>query len=297
MTRDLRALKAAVPLPELVRETHDINRSGKVLCPVHDDHNPSCHIYPERFRCYACGARGDALDWLELVHNVGTVEAVKELERRAGEYVPPVAPKAAPKPRKASLRPLEPHVLRRHHQLAARLDRVPTAMEGRGFTLDDLQHLGFAASGDDAVFPVLSPDGLILALKKRWAIPRVKERYRYVTKGHGMPAWCSPGFLQQSRVLVVEGELNAMACWLAAPELGLMGVAGTGCDLHLEALRGRTVYVYADGDEPGQAARSRWALEALVSEARDVFLLDPWTVDACEFATLYGRTTLREWLL
>ncbi len=91
MSVDLQSLKAAVLLLELVTETYDIDRAGKVLCPVHDDHTPSCHIYRDGFKCYSCGAHGDALDWLEAVHNLSTAEAIRELERRAGGYIPPVS--------------------------------------------------------------------------------------------------------------------------------------------------------------------------------------------------------------
>ena len=295
MSADLQSLKAAVPFPELVSETHDVDRAGKVLCPTHADTRPSCHIYPDGFRCYSCRAHGDHIDWLKQVHGLDTAEAIRELERRAGGYVPPVAERpvkvSRPKP---TFRPVDAKVLEAHHRRAAQLDRVPAAMEGRGFSPDDLEYLGFAAYADDAVFPITGPDGLILALKRRYAEPRDGQRYRYVTSGHGCPAWCSPGFLKSQEVLVIEGELNAMACLLARPELAVMGAAGTNGPLHLEALRGRTVYIYADGDEPGQKARDRWAAQALSAGAAKVFALDPWPMDACDLAGRYGREKLSE---
>ena len=40
----------------------DENPGGKILCPFHDDHNPSCHVYPggddPHYHCFACGAHG-----------------------------------------------------------------------------------------------------------------------------------------------------------------------------------------------------------------------------------------------
>ena len=44
--------------------------SGKVRCPFHDDTNPSCHIYDDHYHCFACGAHGDAIDWLREVEGL-----------------------------------------------------------------------------------------------------------------------------------------------------------------------------------------------------------------------------------
>lgn len=298
MSADLRTLKAAVPLPEIVTETHDIGRDGKTLCPVHEDHTPSCHIYPDVFKCYSCGAHGDAVDWLEHVHGLSTAEAIRELERRAGGYVPPAAERRPAPPRRTTVyKPVDENVLEAHHRRAAQLDAVPAAMKGRGFSLDDLKVLQIAAYGPDAVLPIPGPDGQVLALKGRYAEPGDGPRYRYTTPGHGTPAWCSPDFLEAHQVLVVEGELNGAACWLAAPELAVMGTAGTGGALHLDSLRGRTVYVYADGDDPGQRARDKWAAQALEAGALKVYVLEPWLADACDLAGRNGRAALRERLI
>jgi DNA polymerase I-like protein with 3'-5' exonuclease and polymerase domains len=53
---------------------------GKVLCPFHDDHNPSCHIYDDGFKCFVCGAHGDAIDWLRETEDLTFQEAVEALE-------------------------------------------------------------------------------------------------------------------------------------------------------------------------------------------------------------------------
>lgn len=83
-----------------------------------------------------------------------------------------------------------------------------------------------------------------------------------------------------------------MASWLARPDLGVMGVAGAKAAIYTEGLRGKTVYVYADGDEVGLEARTRWAKQAVEAGAAKVFILEPWEVDACDIAGLYGRNEL-----
>ena len=297
---EVAALKAAITFAELVSETHEFGRNGKVLCPVHDDRNPSCHIYPDSFYCFSCGACGDAVDWLEAVYHLSTAEAIRELERRAGGAVAATLtlPRALVKAAKPThvFKPVAPEVLERHYRQAAQLRRVPLSMEGRGFTLADLQKLGFRAEGDDALFPVFDSNGIILNIKRRKAQPKTKNDRYTGLKGHGSPAWCSPNFLSCDEVLVIEGELNAMACSLARHDLGVMGVAGTSGSLHLDALKGRTVYVYADDDEVGREARDKWAAQTQGAGAGKVYTLDPWPMDACDLVGREGRSALRKLL-
>lgn len=299
MNTDIEAFKAAVPFRDVVLETHDPNRLWKVVCPFHADTHPSCHIYPHRFKCFSCGAHGDVIDWLKQTHGLTTAEAIQELKRRAGGYVPLVMkrPVKVEKPGPA-FKPIAADVLKLHFLQAKALDRIPAAIQGRGFSLEDLKTLRFATDGDDAVFPVKGPDGHVLALKRRYDQPQGGQRYRYTTPGHGSPAWCSSNFwLDEVEVLVIEGELNGMACYLAQSDLAVMGVAGTNGPLHLEALRSRTVYVYADGDDVGKEARNRWSKQALEAGAKRVFVLDPWPMDACDIAGNYGRDDLRKRLI
>lgn len=77
-------LKRSVDLRALVAETHAIDSSGKTLCPFHDDHRPSLHVYDDGYRCFACEESGDALDWLQKVRGLSRQEAWAEFERLAG---------------------------------------------------------------------------------------------------------------------------------------------------------------------------------------------------------------------
>ena len=70
-----------VPMRDLVTEqiVH-----GKVCCPFHDDHTPSCHIYPDHFHCFSCGAHGGPVEWLMQADDLSYDEAVEVLENWAG---------------------------------------------------------------------------------------------------------------------------------------------------------------------------------------------------------------------
>jgi CHC2 zinc finger len=297
-------LKADVDFRSLVVETHTINHSSKVLCPFHSDTSPSCHIYPDGFKCYSCGASGDALDWLEQVQGYSKVDAVKELERRSGIITEPSPrrERTVSKPltlcKSCESEPLPMNVTNLHLKRASRLDYIPLSLEGRGFTLEDLQALQLASENDDALIPIFRPDGLIVAIKcRRYTLKDKEQRYVYLTAKCGTPAWCSPNFSRYDTVLIIEGELNAAICYVVYPEMAYMGVAGTGGCLWLETLKGKQVYVYADGDKAGQKARDRWAQAACDAGARKVLLVDSWEMDACEIAGKHGRDVLREKLL
>lgn len=301
MSVDVQALKAAVDFPSLVEETHRVH-GRKVLCPFHDDHNPSCHIYPNGYKCYSCGARGDVITWLERIYDLNTRAAIQELKTRTGvslDAMPPkwtlTRPDPLPVDKPCKAVPVSEGALSAHRRRAARLDRVPEAVRGRGFDLSDLRQLEFADENGTAVFPIYDPGGVVVGIKLRlWGSSKV--RYYNLKREHEGPAWCSPNFGEHDTVLVVEGELNGMACWLARTSIAVMGAAGTGCDLHLSALKSKTVFVYSDADEAGERARQRWAEQAYRTGAGRVFVLEPWHSDACDIAGGEGRAVLAELL-
>ena len=65
-----------IPLADLIDQPL---HGGKILCPFHDDHRPSCHIYADHFYCFVCGAHGDHIDWLREVEGLNFREALDAL--------------------------------------------------------------------------------------------------------------------------------------------------------------------------------------------------------------------------
>jgi hypothetical protein len=62
---------------------------NKVVCPFHDDHKPSCHIYHDHFFCFVCRASGDTITWLMEAESLTYPEAVEALERFEPRAHPP----------------------------------------------------------------------------------------------------------------------------------------------------------------------------------------------------------------
>ena len=57
-----------------------IDRSGRALCPFHDDHRPSMSFHKGRFQCWSCGASGNAIDMTMKLLGVDALSAARRLD-------------------------------------------------------------------------------------------------------------------------------------------------------------------------------------------------------------------------
>jgi len=62
------------------------------LCPFHEDHRPSMNVSPTKqiFKCFACGAGGDVLKFIQMREGLTFSQAVERLAERAGIQLKPV---------------------------------------------------------------------------------------------------------------------------------------------------------------------------------------------------------------
>lgn len=79
----------AVDIVEVIGEVVSLRRKGKDhvgLCPFHDDHTPSLSVSPAKqiFKCFSCGAGGDALRFVQMYRRVEFRDALRILAERAG---------------------------------------------------------------------------------------------------------------------------------------------------------------------------------------------------------------------
>lgn len=84
------------------------DRKGWALCPFHDDSRPSLSFKNGRFRCWACGARGDAVDLTKHLFVLSPLEAAERLILDFGLNIP-IREKTTPEQAEA---------VRRQHQIA-----------------------------------------------------------------------------------------------------------------------------------------------------------------------------------
>lgn len=66
------------------------NGNGKMLCPVHDDHTPSCFYNTEKnnYNCFACGSKGSVVEMDYGIHKKTDEKEniVKTILRLASKY-------------------------------------------------------------------------------------------------------------------------------------------------------------------------------------------------------------------
>lgn len=55
-----------------------VNKNGMVCCPFHDDRHPSMKV-DKGFCCFACGAKGDVITFVEDFFHFAPLEAAKKL--------------------------------------------------------------------------------------------------------------------------------------------------------------------------------------------------------------------------
>ncbi len=92
----------SVDIVEVIGERVALRRKGREyvgLCPFHADHNPSMFVNPQKriFKCWACGAGGDVIRFVQLSERCGFREALESLGRRVG-----IEPNAGPRDERAA---------------------------------------------------------------------------------------------------------------------------------------------------------------------------------------------------
>lgn len=78
---DFREIRAWVPAQDAVRfYGAKFDHRGWAICPFHGDTHPSISFKNGRFRCWSCGASGDALDYVSRLFDLDSVQAGQKLD-------------------------------------------------------------------------------------------------------------------------------------------------------------------------------------------------------------------------
>ena len=57
----------------------DVKRNNMIVCPFHDDSDPSMKLNDDYFYCFGCGASGDVIDFVARLFQISTKEAAAKL--------------------------------------------------------------------------------------------------------------------------------------------------------------------------------------------------------------------------
>lgn len=233
---NVQALKEQISLSQVVEA--DLGRgkkSGQWLmfrCPFHEDKNPSMGVKGDGFRCFACGAHGDVIDYVMRRRGIGFQEACEWLN--APEHTA-----ALPAPRRRGI-PVQIEPPTREWQAAAkrivleaneRLLNAPEAesarlyLERRGISLETTRNasLGYVPGTIKDTWPILyglkTPPGILIPWFADGALWRVNvrrptneksQRYRNIAGGSGEGLFVA-GQVERGRpLLVTEGEFDAL---------------------------------------------------------------------------------------
>lgn len=79
----------SVDIVDVISMYLNVEKKGKdykAVCPFHDDTNPSLSISPSRqiYKCFVCGAGGNAFTFLQEYLNISYIEAVKKVAEIGG---------------------------------------------------------------------------------------------------------------------------------------------------------------------------------------------------------------------
>ena len=99
---DIQAVKDRVLIMDVAAALGlSVNRNNQTLCPFHNEKSPSFTLYPKnnRFKCFGCGAAGDAIDLYSQVKGIDLRKALQEL---GGPDLEPVTRNTVKKPIQAN---------------------------------------------------------------------------------------------------------------------------------------------------------------------------------------------------
>ena len=85
----IESIKSKADIVDVIGEYVTLTKEGqnyKGICPFHDDHSPSLTVSPTRgvYKCFACGASGDVVKFLEDHLNLSFPEAIETLAKKYG---------------------------------------------------------------------------------------------------------------------------------------------------------------------------------------------------------------------
>ena len=86
-------IKDRLDIVDVVSKYVPLKKSGANywgLCPFHDDKKPSMSVSPSRgiYKCFSCGAGGDALNFLVKIQNREYKDVILELAEKFGIELP-----------------------------------------------------------------------------------------------------------------------------------------------------------------------------------------------------------------
>jgi DNA primase catalytic core len=168
-------------------QLHKRGRDLVGLCPFHGEKTPSFHVRPEHgfFKCFGCGAAGDAIAFHVKMENVPFPEALRALAKRVGVLV------AEETPATARARSEKEAIYAANETAAAFFHRILCSDEAgaqarvycerRGLRPETIEafKIGYAPPGWQGLADALRVEGVDLALAEKAGLLKQGQRGYY----------------------------------------------------------------------------------------------------------------------
>jgi DNA primase len=160
-------VQQANDIVDVIGEHVSLKKKGRELiglCPFHEDHRPSMNVNPVKqiFKCFACGAGGDVLKFIQMREGLTFPQAIERLAERAGIALKPVRRAMPASPGQPN--DIDPNLLARVNKWAAQFFQQCLShpekgrnareyLEGRGISQESIVkwRLGLAPNAVDAL--------------------------------------------------------------------------------------------------------------------------------------------------
>jgi hypothetical protein len=290
----LEAVRAGNRLEDLLPRDYGVKLTGRGrevrgLCPFHADHHPSLrvNVQKQQWYCDPCGKGGDVFKWVMERDRLTFGEAARKLAARVGIAV-------EPEPQHQTGKDAGPVTL------PVMDDKTAASVAGRlGVKVETIRaliaegSLGYDKRKRAVAFGCQTPDGQLIALHLRGKRPDGERWFSWQPEGCGAQLWRLPVAVHAGRIIVTEGETDAIEAVDAGIEAdGFAVIAKTGAGIFpddaVPVMKGKTMYVIPDHDQAGRdgAAKTAAKLSAAGVAVRIVTL--PEMPD--------GKKDLRDWL-
>lgn len=294
---DLEELRARVNLIDLVEQTVKLQKAGaqwKGLCPFHPDQNPSLSVSEKFFKCFACGAAGDIVTWVEKTQNVATGDAIRWLAHYASlpttDDKPTTQPVRTPVPE--SHKVLNRKLAEQYHAMLPPERRAYYHRRGLNDETIDYYLLGW--DGTRYTIPIFINNELVNIRRRRDDDNPQDQRSKILSAPESKATIfnqdCLPG---GGNVIIAEGEFDAMLL----NQHGWQAVSGTaGCQTFYEAwvplfAACEIIYICYDNDDEGRRGAAKVA--KLIGARARVVTLPPEVGekgDVTDFFVTLGRS-------
>ncbi|WP_456396586.1 DNA primase [Desulfurobacterium sp.] len=267
-----------------------IGRNFSALCPFHPEKTPSFIVSPEKqiFKCFGCGAGGNAITFVEKYENLSFYEAVKRICELSGIEFPSEFSEEDSETDKVLEGALQAakffhsHIDAIKDYLEKRSIKKPTA---RRFLIgyapsDYLQHLkvdreilkklhlitenGYPFFRDRLIIPIFNHSGKIVAFGGRALKDNQNPKYinspesQFFHKSSILYGFyqAKEQILKEKEVIVVEGYFDVISLFQTGIEKAVAPMGTSLTENHAKILKryARRIILFFDGDEAGEKA-------------------------------------------